>query len=320
MVVVARLASAVVTVLLVAALATSVRPVVASFDDSSSAVYDPLPMPASYLTEPRGARRASTAASSPSTVSSSAGHLVRSSFPSRVLSRQMPYLVYLPPGYEASAARYPVLYMLHGINGSYEEWLVCGLIAAAEEMILDGRIQPLIIVLPQGDRGYYINHSGGGPRWADYILREVVPLVDASYRTIPSRAGRAIGGDSMGGHGALQLAINNPELFGTIGAHSPALRRLSETFPFFGDAAYFARHDPLTLARTSEAVNQLSIWIDTGAEDPWRRRAADLHDALNERGVPHRWRLLPGRHDRAYWRANVGDYLLFYSRSLVPSH
>src|SRR2546422_915339 len=82
---------------------------------------------------------------------------------SPALNRTMPYLVYLPPGYESGARRYPVLYMLHGNSGSYEEWAAYGLIGRADDMIMAGEIQPLIIVLPQGDYSYWVNLVDGGP-------------------------------------------------------------------------------------------------------------------------------------------------------------
>jgi S-formylglutathione hydrolase FrmB len=206
--------------------------------------------------------------------------------------------------------------MLHGINGNYNEWVLCGLISTADELIRDGKIPPMIIALPQGDRGYYINQANGGPRWADYITEEVVPMMDSSYRTLASRDSRAIGGDSMGGHGALQLAMNHPDLFSVVGAHSPALRRQSETFPFFGDAAYFAKWDPISLAKAGTGSSSLRIWIDTGTGDPWRNRATELHQLLLAQGVAHTWHVLPGRHDPSYWQAHVGDYLGFYAAAL----
>ena len=245
-----------------------------------------------------------------------AGQLIQGSVRSAALERALPYLVYLPPGYGGSDHHYPTLYMLHGINGSYETWAALGLVAAADALVVEGRIQPLILVMPEGDRGYWLNHADGGPRWGDYLVGEVVRLVDSSYRTIPARESRAIGGNSMGGHGALQTAMNHPDLFAVVGAHSPALRRYSETFSFFGDADYFARHDPLTLARTSEALARLTIWIDSGDEDPWRARAVELHDVLASRGIQHEWHVWPGRHDRTYWRAHVDDYLRFYAGAL----
>lgn len=232
------------------------------------------------------------------------------------LGRDLPYEVYLPPGYADSSRRYPTLYLLHGMNGSCESWASIGLAPAADRLIREGRIQPMLVVMPEGEKGYWLNHADGGPRWGDYLLDEVVPLVDSTYRTLPARQSRAIGGNSMGGHGALQTALNHPDLFAVVGAHSPGLRRYTETFPFFGDPDYFAEHDPLTLARVSGDLGRIAIWVDTGEEDPWRGRAQELHDILAARGAPHEWRLFEGKHDRAYWHDHLGDYLLFYSRSL----
>lgn len=239
------------------------------------------------------------------------------SFHSRALDREMPYAVYLPPGYASANRRYPTLYLLHGLGGSYETWLGFGIASATDDLIGRGAIPPMIIVMPQGDRGYWMNHADGGPRWGDYLVYDLVGFVDSTYRTMPDRSHRAIGGNSMGGHGALQTALNHPDLFGVVGAHSPGLRRQSEAFSFFGDLAYYAQHDPISLVENGAAAECLRIWIDTGAEDPWAKRADELHAALMVRGVAHEWHLFPGKHDAEYWSSHVADYLRFYGASLA---
>ncbi len=84
---------------------------------------------------------------------------------SLALGRSMPYYIYLPPGYEESGKRYPVLYMLHGLGGHREEWIVYGLIGMIDQQIRFGNIAPFIVVLPQGDKGYWVDNADGGPRW-----------------------------------------------------------------------------------------------------------------------------------------------------------
>jgi enterochelin esterase-like enzyme len=104
----------------------------------------------------------------------------------------MPYGIYLPPGYDGAQARYPVLYMLHGIGGHYSEWVAYGLAETAERLIEAGQIGPLIIVFPQGDESYFVNHArGDGEPWGDYTAIDLVAHIDATYRTIPAREGRA---------------------------------------------------------------------------------------------------------------------------------
>src|SRR4051794_30148400 len=170
-------------------------------------------------------------------------------FQSAALDRDLGYLVWQPPGYGADPVRrYPVLYLLHGIGGDNREWLGYGVDAAATCLLAAGCIQPFLIVLPQGDEAYWLNHADG-PRWGDAIADDLVAHVDATYRTIPERASRAVGGLSMGGHGALQLAFNHPDVFGVAGAHSPTLRPRAEAPYYFADAPTFAKVDPLAHAR-----------------------------------------------------------------------
>jgi enterochelin esterase-like enzyme len=240
------------------------------------------------------------------------------SFYSAALGREMSTLVWLPPDYDAAPARrYPVLYLLHGLGGDNREWLGYGVDETAACLSAAGRIQPFLIVLPQGDEAYWLNHADDGPRWGDAVTADLVAYVDARYRTIPDRAGRAVGGLSMGGHGALQLAFNHPDVFGVAGAHSPTLRPRAEAPYYFADPATFAKVDPITLARRGDGPAQVRLWLDAGDADPWLGRIELLHETLDRRGVAHTWQVWEGDHESEYWTAHVADYLAFYSQTLA---
>jgi enterochelin esterase-like enzyme len=260
-----------------------------------------------------GARQAGDASPDPSS-----GRVTAQSFTSAALGRTIPFLAYTPPGYDESAdRRYPVLYMLHGLGDSYRSWQEYGLLAAADRLIGAGAIEPLIIVLPEGETGYWVDHADGGPRWGTYVVRDLVGEVDRRYRTRADRAQRAIGGASMGGHGALQLALNNPGLFGVVGAHSVALRHYEAAPAYFGDRASFEQRDPVTLcARSPERARGLTLWLDIGLEDGWYSAAAAFHRQLVAEGVPHAWTVWQGGHTPEYWRGRVEDYLRFYDAAL----
>ena len=103
-------------------------------------------------------------------------------FYSPELDRDMPYWIYLPRDY-GTGRRYPTLYMLHGLGGHRDEWIVYGLINVADRAIRTGDIPPMIIVLPQGDKEYWVDHANDGPRWGQYITRDLVRHVDLTYRT-----------------------------------------------------------------------------------------------------------------------------------------
>ena len=239
-------------------------------------------------------------------------------FYSPALDRDMPYYVYLPPDYDQISRRYPVMYLLHGLGGHREEWLVYGLINVIDREITNNNIPPVIVVLPQGDKEYWINHADGGPRWGDYIDYDLVAHVDATYRTLRSPASRAIGGLSMGGFGALYHAFTHPEIFGVVGAHSASLRPDDGTLNFLGVGDAYNQIDPVYLAKTAPNLDKLQIWIDVGQEDDvWQPRNTDLHQALVDRGIDHIWQLLSGGHDYSYWTDHMLDYVSFYGHALA---
>ncbi len=239
------------------------------------------------------------------------------SFHSDALGRDMPYLVFLPPGYGSTGERYPVLYMLHGIGGDYAtEWPGYGLLDSAAAMMARGDVRPFIIVLPEGEDGYWVDHVGG-PAWGTYVARDLVAEVDRDFLTVAQANARAVGGNSMGGHGALQLAMNFPGVFGFAGAHSPTLRAFESAPPYFGDAAQFEARDPASIVDARpQAAKALRIAIDVGRDDPWLPGVQSLHEHLIAQDVPHAFDVLPGDHSDAYWRGNVERYLAMYASAL----
>jgi enterochelin esterase-like enzyme len=245
------------------------------------------------------------------------GRVLERSFRSESLGRDMPYLIYLPPGFAQSRERYPVLYILHGRGGARTDWVTAGLLEAVDRGIQSGQCTRMLVVFPEGFDGYWTNHTAATGDWGDYMVRDLVAQVDANYPTAPRAAARAIGGQSMGGWGALHLSFTHPEVFGVVGAHSPALRPDDGTLAFLGTGAEFARKDPISLARQLPSTVPLKIWMDTGRDDPWMSRATLLHTILTERGVAHTWNVFAGNHSWTYWRAHVGEYVQFYSKALA---
>jgi putative tributyrin esterase len=144
------------------------------------------------------------------------------SFYSPAVSRQMKFDIVLPADYDTSDKRYPVLYLLHGYMQNYTVW---GRNLGAA--FYARQIGDLILVMPDGGNSWYINHaeSPGGQRdnWEDHIIRDVISYVDANYRTEARREGRAIGGLSMGGYGAVMLALRHPDKFVSVSSTSGAL-------------------------------------------------------------------------------------------------
>jgi S-formylglutathione hydrolase FrmB len=268
-----------------------------------------------------------------------AGHAIRASLPlttyaggstvieddlySPTLDIHTSYRVMLPPGYDASARRYPVLYMLHGVAGDSSEWQSIGLLEGADRMIQRGEIDPFLIVLPNGGANYWVNQATGA-RWADYVVRDVVGQIDRDYRTVAGPRGRAIGGLSMGGEGAVRIALTNPTVFGTAAAHSPSLRTAfdqlaPELQPLFGDEDTWRTMTPLWLVVDTDTGYDLNLSLDVGEEDPWRPNVELLHRRMQSRGMDHRFEILPGEHAPEYWIDNVDHYLAYYSSAFAGS-
>lgn len=250
----------------------------------------------------------------------SGSQLLNRTLDSPSLRRQMPYFIYLPARYAESGKRYPVIYMLHGYGGSNTEWISYGFPEIADHMMNAGEIPPTIIVFPQGDQSYWVNHADG-ERWGDYTAHDVVQYIDATYRTIPDAAHRAIGGLSMGGVGALQLALNYPGIFSVVGMNSPTLRDYASALPYFGDEAFFNAHDPIHLVQQyPDRARQLKISLDVGEQDDqWHDIVVGFHNELLQLNIPHDWHKWPGVHDGAYWGAHCADDLRFYAAALAQS-
>lgn len=141
-------------------------------------------------------------------------------FSSEAVGRKMKYNIVLPASYEKSADRYPVLYLLHGLTGNYTNWARMGVPDYA-------RRYDLIVVMPDVGNSWYVNWAesadGQKNRWEDYLVKDLIGHIDATYRTIARREGRAINGLSMGGFGGIMLGLKHPDLFCSIGSHSGAL-------------------------------------------------------------------------------------------------
>ncbi len=286
-------------------------------------------------------------------------------FHSKALGVDKRYVVYLPAGYQADPARrYPVIYMLHGLGGNETMWAGVGKLAKiADQMQLQA-----IVVMPDGDAGFWANgvaeidraaclleqpifspdeaaadYCVQTPAYEDYVVEDLIGHVDATYRTIASRGARGIGGLSMGGFGALQLAMRHPELFGSTASHSGVDALLyagphpyqagkvvlasdvanwgrqvepigAQVRGIFGaDLARWQAHDPATLAAGLDD-GDLAIYLDCGTEDEFLLAdgAQYLHDILLERGVTHEWYLGPGKHDFAFWHDRLDDSLRFH--------
>jgi enterochelin esterase-like enzyme len=229
---------------------------------------------------------------------------------SRLVGRKLEQRAVVPAGAD-DAHRRPLLLWLHGRAVRPESFFSDEFFAALDS--LGGRA-PVVVAVNGGDHSYWHNRRGG--RWGAYVMREVLPASLRRFPVDPKRV--AIGGISMGGFGALDLARLHPHRFCAAGGHSPAIwSSAGETAPgAFDDASDFARHD-LVRAAPSNPWGRLPLWIDRGNSDPFVPGDRALIHGLRSGGARlrvHRW---PGAHTGDYWSAHTAAYLRFYARQLA---
>ena len=212
--------------------------------------------------------------------------------PSRVLGYDIITRIYLPPCYGASSAAYPVLYLIHGLNYLEDQWQRLGVGTAADQLIASGEIVPLIIVLPRDQ---------GDDRLDPAFVSDLLPYIDGHYRTLASPGYRAIGGMSRGGGWSIHLGMRYPQLFGRVGAHSPAI--------FYGDEINVLNY----IRAAAKSGRAPALYIDVGDSDPQNRSAVWLDQMLTAYRLAHSYVVKPGGHDEKYWGAHVDDYLRFYA-------
>ena len=156
------------------------------------------------------------------------GRLVLKSMPlSSILKRKITTWVYLPPNYDTSSKRYPVMYLLHGQPGGWTDCYRSGRVEEmADKLISAGKMPPVILVAFDGDGPNGVKdltnfcNRVDGYRTEDFIVQELVPYIDATYRTLPNAANRALWGYSSGGYGALNLGIKHPDVWNVLCSHA----------------------------------------------------------------------------------------------------
>ena len=223
--------------------------------------------------------------------------------------------VYLPPGYEAGTARYPVLYLLHGGGGDEDAWLTMGRAnIILDNLIAAGRIRPVIVVMPNGNANQTVSQGYGyGPiprpqavrgqaaaqayegSYPQSIATDIIPFIEKNYRVAAGAGNRAVAGLSMGGGHTLQVTDHNPGLFGYIGVFSAG-----------------TRDDDATLARSLGAIRTAGVrhyWVGTGETDFARDGSVRLSKAVQSAGLPNTFREIPGGHYWFIWR----DFLVKFS-------
>ena len=240
---------------------------------------------------------------------------------SSILAKKVGMFVILP---EVGTPPFATYYLLHGLSDDYTVW------QRRTRVEWYVREMPLIVVMPDGFRGFYTDNADG-PEYARYLAEEVVGFVERNFPARAGREARCVGGLSMGGYGALRLALGYPRLFASANSHSGALMHGSRNVPrpdgplspaefrrIFGNAPAGSDHDLVTLARRAKgsgaAMPRLSI--DCGTDDVLLDDNRAFHRELTRLDVAHEYREFPGGHTWDYWDEHVQDALRFHAGAL----
>jgi S-formylglutathione hydrolase FrmB len=227
---------------------------------------------------------------------------------SRLLHRELPEVAVQP----LPRRRRPLLILLHGRDGSPASMLSDELLAALHEA---GTSAP-DVVFANGDDASYYHDRDSGP-WGSYVVEELIPKAVHLLDADPLRV--AIGGVSMGGFGALDIARLWPGRFCAAGGHSAAIFESGgeSSAGSFDDAEDFARHDLFAVAKQRPGpYGRMPVWVDVGTEDPFREADTIFARRLRSGGAEVTFHVWPGGHDSSYWRGHMDEYVDFYVKSL----
>jgi S-formylglutathione hydrolase FrmB len=229
-------------------------------------------------------------------------YVERASYPSTALHREASFLVYLPAGHASASAHYPVIYMLTGEDQSDTAFLQIGLQGALDKLIAKHVIPPVIAVMIQGGHGSNNWRNDGAQRYESYIL-EVQELIDRTLPTVPARDARAVVGDSMGGYGAMNVALANPYRFGVV----------ESWLSFFNGLQGDLRADRPVFSRLG-----LHAFIYGGEHDRIANPDEDLPfaAALRAAGADATGAVYPGEHDLQTIQAHLRNMLVFAGLAL----
>ncbi len=253
-------------------------------------------------------------------------------FESAAADSDVSYYIYLPPGYEAGAKRYPVVYWFHGAYG--RPYSATPVVKRLNAAIRAGGAPEMIVVscLDPTGLSMWTNSKDGRLPMETVIIDELIPHIDASYHTISERSARGIEGFSMGGYGAAYLGIKYHELFSSVSILAGALhtpqtfrerRRAIFDNVFSGDTEYASARSPWTVLReNADAVRgKTNVRVFVGADDgllDWNR---NYHTQLDELGIEHEWGVVPNSpHDLEIVMQNwEGDFFDHYRRAFADS-
>ena len=238
---------------------------------------------------------------------------------SKAMNKSYKCVVIKPEKYKKEKNRFPVVYILHGYQGWYSNWII-----RVPQLNEYADRYNMLLVFPEGGYSSWYFDSPVDPsqKYETYISTEVPAYIDSHYRTITSRKARAITGLSMGGHGALFLSFRHAEIFGACGSISGGLdlrysKNKFEIAKAIGDSVKYSNNwlTYSVIKQIEQKPSQsLAITIDCGIEDLFINENREVHQRMLELKIDHDYTERPGQHNWAYWRKGIEYQLLFFRK------
>lgn len=241
------------------------------------------------------------------------------SVPATCVVSPMRVTVVLPEQYfeKNDTAHYPVVYLLNGYGGDYSSW-----VTIRPDLDRLASLYGMIFVCPDGrDSWYWDSPVDPEMQMESFIIKELVPYIDSSYRTRAEAAGRAVTGLSMGGHGGLWLGMRHSDVFGSAGSTSGGVniipfpskwkmaKRLGE---YESNKERWEQHTVINLVPALKP-GQINIIFDCGCDDFFAGKNEELHQALLKHGIPHDYISRPGNHTQKYWNNSILYQLMYFN-------
>ena len=269
------------------------------------------------------------------------------SFRSSALDKDASYSIFIPPSYAREPERrFPVIYFLHGLNNDHTSWATPrygNLPLQVEALLTKGKAPEFLLVHPDGENSLYTDSLDGTGKYETYIRRDLIAEVEKNFRVQTGRPGRALGGVSMGGYGALKIAMRHPREFASVSGTSPivflgedpsnsltnresrrggyVLRLIGSTFGDPFNREHWRANSLEVLARTTP-LDELNIHFSYGTADrynrmfPMQKGVTTLDQILSERGIRHTCQIYEGEpHGWELVRSHLDETLAFLSQT-----
>jgi S-formylglutathione hydrolase FrmB len=243
---------------------------------------------------------------------------------SRCMHKDVKCVVIMPERYQTDTTHLPVLYLLHGWSGKYSDWILND-----ADILYEVDRNGFIVVCPDGDYDswYFNSPLDTAMKYETNVALEIPAYIDAHYRTIASRNARAITGLSMGGHGALYLAIKHKNIFGAAGSMSGGVD--FRPFPdnwgikkYLGDYnSHKENWDKNVVVNLVDSLQngELKIIFDCGVNDFFIQVNRSLHQKLLDKKIDHDYTERPGEHNWIYWNNSIKYQMLFFRQFFIDN-